>query len=194
MIQTANQLNATVLFVAVREYPRIVNILDLQETNTFLNDCVDIITRAAGSNRGSLVNISGDRFYCVFGDPAVEFDNPRHGVLSALAIQNTSDEISVKWRHALRSLVELDVGISTGPVMIGGIGPAPQNEYTLVGRTVTLAEELGLLCKKCNVNVLVDTATYDKTKNYFSFRKAGDRSLFGFTEPIGLYTPVLRST
>ncbi len=184
------QLNATVLFTAIRDYQRIVNILDLTETHTFLSDCTDIVMRAAVSHRGSLANVLGDQWYFVFGDPKAEFDNPRNAVKCALAIQNTADEISVKWRHALDFLIEVDVGISTGNIMIGNLGPTPKNQYTLIGKNATLAAQLGWLCKKHNVNVLLDTTTYDRTKDYFTFRKAGDRPIFGFTERIAVYTPL----
>jgi adenylate cyclase len=188
--QAAKQLNGTVLFAVVRDYARIVNILDLSEAHTFLNDCADVIMRAVASNRGSLASISGDHLYFVFGDPATAFDNPKHAIKSALAIQNTADEVSVKWRHALDFLVEVDVGISTGSIIIGNLGPTASNQYALVGKTVTLAAELGRLCKECSVNVLVDSITYSNAKDYFTFRKVGGRSLLGFTERVELYAPM----
>jgi len=184
------QLNATLLFTVARDFPRIVNILDLNETHEFLSDCASIIIRAAVQYRGSLANVSGDELHLVFGEPAAEFDNPRRAIKCALAIQNTADEISVKWRHALDFLVEIDVGISTGSILIGNLGPTPKNQYALIGKTVTLAAQLSRLCKECNVNVLLDTATYERTKDYFTFRKTGDRLLLGFTERIDIYTPL----
>lgn len=190
MNHSFKQLNATVLFTVVRDFTRIVNILDLTETHAFLSDCTDVIMRAAAQYRGSLANVSGEELYLIFGDPTAEFDNPRHAVKCAMAIQSTADEISVKWRHALNFLVEIDIGISTGTILIGNLGPTPKNQYTLIGKNVALASELGRLCKKFNVNVLLDTATYDKTKDHFTFRKAGDRLIVGFTERIDMYTPL----
>jgi adenylate cyclase len=190
MDQTTRELHATVLYTAVRDYTRIVNILDLKETHAFLSDCTDVVTRAAVPNRGSLANVMGDQLYFVFGDPKAEFDNPKNAVKCALAIQNTADEISIRWRHALNFLVEVDVGISTGNIVVSNLGPTPKNQYTLIGKNATLATELGRLCKAHNVNILLDTATYDNSKNYFTFRKVGNRPILGFTERIDLYTPL----
>ena len=194
MNSPGKKLNATLLFTVVRDFPRIVNILDLSETHAFLNDCADVMIRAAAQYRGSLANVVGDELRFVFGDPATELDNPRRAIKCALGIQNTADEISVKWRHALDFLIEIDVGISTGTILVAHLGPTPKNQYTLIGKNVTLAAQLGRLCKKSNTNILLDTDTYDKTKDHFTFRKAGDRLILGFTERIDIYTPLTSLT
>ena len=194
MNSPGKKLNATLLFTVVRDFPRIVNILDLSETHTFLNDCAYVTIKAAAQYHGSLANVVGDELRFVFGDPATELDNPRRAVKCALGIQNTADEISVKWRHALDFLIEIDVGISTGTILVSHLGPTPKNQYTLIGKNVTLAAQLGRLCKKFNTNILLDTDTYDKTKDHFTYRKAGDRLLLGFTERIDIYTPLTSLT
>jgi adenylate cyclase len=194
MNSPGKKLNATLLFTVVRDFPRIVNILDLSETHAFLNDCADVMIRAAAQYRGSLANVVGDELRFVFGDPATELDNPRRAIKCALAIQNTADEISVKWRHALDFLIEIDVGISTGTILVAHLGPTPKNQYTLIGKNVTLAAQLGRLCKKSNTNILLDADTYDKAKDHFTFRKAGDRLILGFTERIDIYTPLTSLT
>jgi adenylate cyclase len=188
------KLNATLLFTVIRDFPRIVNILDLSETHAFLNDCADVMIRAAAQYHGSLANVIGEELRFVFGDPATELDNPRRALKCALGIQNTADEISVKWRHALDFLIEIDIGISTGTILVAHLGPTPKNQYTLIGKNVTLAAELGRLCKKFSTNILLDSDTYDKTKDHFTFRKAGDRLLLGFTERIDIYTPLTSLT
>ena len=190
MTRAAKEFHATVLYTAVRDYTRIVNILDLKETHSFLSDCTEVIQRAAVANRGSLANVLGDQLYFVFVNPKAEFDNPKNAVKCALAIQNTADEISIRWRHALNFLVEIDLGISTGNIIVTNLGSTPKNQFTLVGKNATLATELGRLCKAHNVNILLDIATYDNSKNYFTFRKVGNRPILGFTERIDLYTPL----
>jgi adenylate cyclase len=178
------------LFTNVRNFARIVNILTLTEAHAFLADCTQVIIDAAVRYRGSLINTSGDSLHFMFGDPATEFDNPRQAIKCALSIQNTADEISVKWRHALNFLVEIDVGISTGTILVGQVGTASRKQYIPIGKKVTLAGQLADLCQQYNVNVLLDSNTYDKTKDYFTFRKVADRLVLGFTERIDMYTPI----
>lgn len=186
----SKQLDATLLFTSVRNFARIVNILTLTEAHAFLADCAQVIVDAAVRYRGSLINTSGDRLRFIFGDPATEVDNPRHAIKCALSIQSTADEISVKWRHALNFLVEIDIGISTGTILVGQVGTASKKQYIPIGKKVTLADQLAQLCHRYSANVLLDSNTYDKTKDYFTFRKVVDRLILGFTERIDIYTPI----
>jgi len=193
MDNPAREVNASLLFARVRDFARIVNILNLHETHEFLSDCTETVVNAAAKYHGSLANVTGDELRLMFASPTAEEDSPRHAVICALNIQNKVNEISVKWRHALDFLVEFDIGISTGRILVGNVARGPKKMYTLVGKNVTLATKLAELCRDYNVNILMDSATYSGAKDYFTFRKAGDRLLLGFTERIDLYTTVVSS-
>lgn len=187
------EVNATLLFARVRDFARIVNILTLHETYEFVCDCVETVVKAAAKYHGSLANITGDELRLMFASQPAEEDNPRHAVICALNIQNKINEVSVKWRHALDFLIEIDIGISTGKTIIGDVGRTAKKMYTLIGKHVTLATQLAELCRQYNVSILTDQATYDGAKDYFAFRKTGDRLLLGFTERIDLYTTAVSS-
>jgi adenylate cyclase len=187
----AREVNATLLFARVRDFTRIVNILTLNETHEFVCDYAETVVNAAAKYHGSLANVAGDELRLMFASPNAEEDNPRHAVICALNIQNKVNDISVKWRHALDSLIEIDIGISTGTTLVGNVARTAKKMYTLIGRHVILATQLAELCRDYNTNILLDTATYEGAKDYFTFRKTGDRLLLGFTERIDLYTTVV---
>ncbi len=185
----SKRLNATLLFTVIRDFPRIVNILTLEETHTFLNDCAEIVIEAASKYHGSVANYIGDELRFLFGDPSAEFDNAQHAIKCALSIQNTTHEISVKWHHALNFLVEIDIGISTGEILVGLVGPQ-KKQYLPIGKNVTLAAQLAQLCREYKVSVLLDVDTFNRTKDYFTFRKVDDRLILGFTERVDMHTLV----
>ncbi|MDH4210675.1 MAG: adenylate/guanylate cyclase domain-containing protein [candidate division WOR-3 bacterium] len=187
----SKQVNATLLFARVRDFARIVNILTLKETHEFVCDCAETVVNAAVKYHGSLANVAGDELRLMFASPNAEEDNPRHAVICALNVQNKVNDISVKWRHALDFLIEIDIGISTGTILVGNVARAAKKMYTLIGKHVTLATQLAELCRDHNVNIILDSATYEGAKDYFTFRKTGDRLLLGFTERIDMYTPVV---
>jgi len=193
MENSGKEVNASLLFARIRDFARIVNILNLHETHEFLSDCVETVVNAAAKYHGSLANVTGDEVRLMFASPTAEEDNPRHAVICALNIQNKIDEVSVKWRHALDFLVEIDIGISTGKIIVGNVGRTVKKMYTLIGKQVTLATQLAELCRDYNVSILMDNATCNGAKDYFTFRKTGDRLLLGFTERIDLYTTVVSS-
>ncbi|UCF69977.1 MAG: adenylate/guanylate cyclase domain-containing protein [candidate division WOR-3 bacterium] len=188
---SSKQATATVLFTRIRDYARIVNILDLNETYEFLADYAEVVISAAAKYRGALANVTGDELRIMFADPGVTVDSPRHAVFCALNIQNTADSISVRWRHALDFLVEIDIGISTGQVFVGNVTRGVKKMYTLIGKNVVLAKQLAELSAEYNTNILIDVDTLEGAKDYFSFRKVGDHLLLGFTDRIELYTPVV---
>jgi adenylate cyclase len=166
-----------------------VNILALEENHIFLNDCAEIITQATLKCHGSLISSIGHRLQTVFADPTAEFDNAQHAIKCASSIQDAAQEISVKWRHAINFLVELDIGISTGEIIVGPVGPE-KKQHLPVGKNVALAEQLAQLCSQYKVNILLDANTFDRTKDYFTFRDVGDRVILGFTERVDIYTLV----
>jgi adenylate cyclase len=185
----SQRLIATLLFTAIRDYSRIVNILTLEETHAFLNDCNEIAIEAASKHHGSMANCIGDELRFLFADPSAEFDNGQHAIKCAMSIQDATQEISVKWRHALDFLVEVDIGISTGEILIGLVGSENKQNLPL-GKYVTLAAQFAKLCKEYKVNVLLDGETYNRTRDYFTFRKVDDRLILGFTERLDMYTLV----
>jgi len=188
---SSKRINATLMFTRIRDFTRIVNILNLNETYEFLGDCTEVIIDAAAKYRGSLANVTGDELRLMFADPNTEADNPRHAIICALNIQNTVDKISVNWRHALDFLVEIDIGISTGTILVGNVTRSAKKMYTLIGKNVVLARQLAELSPDYNTNILVDSDTFERAKDCFSFRKVGDRLLLGFTDRIEMYTPVV---
>ncbi len=190
----AREVNATLLFARVRDFARIVNILTLTETHEFIRDYAETVINAAAKYHGSLANVAGDELRLMFASPNAEEDNPRHAVICALNIQNKVNDISVNWRHALDFLIEIDIGISTGTILVGNVARDAKKMYTLIGKHVTLATQLAELCRDHNVNILLDNATYEGAKDYFTFRKTGDRLLLGFTERIDMYTPLVSAT
>ena len=188
---SSKQATATLLIARIRDYARIVNILDLNETFQFLGDCAEVIINAAAKYRGSLANVAGDELCIMFADPGVADESPRHAIICALNIQNTADSISVKWRHALDFLVEIDIGISTGQILVGNVTRGVKKMYTLIGKNVVLARQLAELNAEHSTNILIDVDTFEGAKDYFTFRRVGDRLLLGFTERVEMYTPVV---
>ena len=65
----SKRLTATLLFTVIRDFPRIVNILTLEETHTFLNDCAEIVIEAASKYHGSVANYIGDELRFLFAIP-----------------------------------------------------------------------------------------------------------------------------
>jgi len=181
---------ATTLFTDIRHFNKIVNILSLEETHAFLNDCYAPIVEITTDYDGTIDKFIGDAVMIVFGALVTHEDDPIRAVKCALDIQKRIEEINIKWRNLLNFLVEIDIGISTGEVLAGNVGHIKRMDYTVIGKNVNLAAQIVHMCKDYKVNILLDKSTYEKTKHNFKFKDLGEKLILGFTETIKLYTPI----
>ncbi len=186
----AKKVFATTLFTDIRHFNKIVNILSLEETHAFLNDCYAPIVEIAIDHDGTIDKFIGDAVMIVFGAPVTHEDDPIRAVKCALDIQKRIEEINVKWRNLLNFLVEIDIGISTGEVLAGNVGHIKRMDYTVIGKNVSLAVQIVHMCKDYKVNILLDKSTYERAKHDFTFKDLGEKLILGFTETIKLYTPI----
>jgi len=190
MSTTAKRLNATIVFTDIRSFTKMVNILSLEETHAFLNDCFGPIVETVDHYEGTVDKFIGDAVMIVFGEPITHADDPIRAVKCALDIQRKVEEINITWRKAFDFLVEIDIGISSGEVLAGNVGHAQKIQYTVIGKNVNLAAQIAHLCQEYKVNILLDRCTYERAKDDFHFRNLGEKLILGFTEAIKLYTPI----
>jgi adenylate cyclase len=181
---------ATILFSDIRNFSKIVNILSLEEIYVFLNDCFGTFVQEAHKYDGRIDKFFGDAATIVFGIPDTHDDDPARAIKCALDIQKRMEEISIKWRESLNFLVEIDIGISTGEVIAGNVGSEERMDYTIIGKNVKLASEINRLCKDYDEHILLDQFTYEKVKDYYTFKWVDEKLILGFVERIRLYTPI----
>jgi len=186
--------NATILFTDIGNFNKIVNILSLEETHSFLNDCFAPIVETVFRYEGKVDKFIGDAVMAVFGVPSPHKDDPSRAVKCALDIQKKIEEINIKWRRPLDFLVQINIGISTGEIIAGNVGHIKRFDYTVIGGNVNLAAQIVHMCENFNVDILCDHRTYDSTKDNFEFKALGEKIILGFTEPVRLYSPINQRT
>lgn len=185
----AKKVTATTLFTDLREFNKIANILSLEELHAFLNDMYEPIVEEVLNNNGSVDKFIGDAVMAVFGSPKSFPDDALNAVKCAIAIQKRIDEINVAWRQSLNFLAAIDIGIATGEVLAGNVGHIKRMQYTVIGRSVNLAAQLTGMCKRHNVEILLDDGTYEMIKDTISCKQTTEHLFLGFPEPVKLYTP-----
>ncbi len=183
----AKRLKASILYADIRNYNRIINILSLEETYNFLNDCFSEIVDAVYHFGGTVDKFIGSAVLAIFGVPSSHPDDAIRAVKSALEIRQRVEEINVRWRRFLNFLVEIDIGISTGEVLAGNIGQKKKIQYTVIGRSVNLASQIAGMCKKLNAGLLIDESTFLYTKNRFIFKQKGEHLFLDFPGAVKLY-------
>lgn len=171
--------HASVLYSGIRRFARIAEILSHQETAGLLRNYYARAASVIGGERGAVVKYMGDALLAVF-EPAGD-DPVGHAACATRAAILLTDiaaqfDKGIEERYPGRGLPKfsIGVGIHTGDVMIGSIGPERNAEVTVVGDTVNIAARLENATKRLGWGIVSSDATVKAAGEQFRY---GRRSL-----------------
>ncbi|MFZ5628007.1 MAG: adenylate/guanylate cyclase domain-containing protein [Spirochaetota bacterium] len=187
-IQSGQVRNVVLLFSDIRGFTRYSEKRDPREVimnlNTLLGKQAEII-EAFG---GDIDKFVGDEIIAIFeGDLAEQL-----AVKAALEIQKM-----VSQNHTGLSfdpVLKVGIGIASGEVMMGNIGSAGRQDFTIIGSNVNLAARI---CSAAAADeILLSSHVYYAlqreidagTKYTFDLKRKGNLKAKGFSELIPLYT------
>lgn len=114
-----------------------------------------------------------------------------NAVASALAMEDRLKELNEQWRRLGKPTARMRIGIFTGPVIAGGLGPADRLSYTVIGDTVNTASRLestrdpGLDLAEVGIcRTLVGETTAEHLGAMFVLREVGTIALKGKENPL----------
>jgi adenylate cyclase len=147
--------NVSILFSDIRNFTRISESMEPQELVSFMNDYLTAMTDIILKNGGTLDKYMGDAVMAFFGAPEDMPDHAGIATRSALEMLNTMHDCRDRWCFPGFDRVEIGVGISSGPVIVGNMGSEKRLNYTVMGDQVNLASRLEGLTKEYGVKILV---------------------------------------
>ena len=147
--------------------------------NRFLCDAQKTIYRYEGSINKLNVGDKGSVLLILFGAPPfVHPDDEARAVACALDLRQVAVE------HRL----DVQVGLSTGPVFLGPLGATRRRDYTVIGDVVNRAARL--MQKAGSGQILVDTSVHQKAKQHFVYQDLGKTRVKGRSKPLHIYLAV----
>ena len=177
----------TVMFSDVRSFTSIAEALGPKETVSLLNDyfteMVDVIFR----HDGILDKYIGDGIMALYGSP---FLGPNDADNALAAADEMMQRLAVlNERRAARGEAPLDIGIgfSTGPTVIGNIGSVRRMEYTVIGDTVNLASRLEGATKQYGAKIMLSEMTVRDLKRPATLREVDLIRVKGKDRPVAVY-------
>ena len=155
----------TVLFADLRGYTGLAERLAPARIVPLLDEFFAVLAAATGLNGGQVFHIAGDGMMAGFGlGEAAE-----QGARAALAAGNTMlgdfAALAERWRQDHSIETGIGVGLHTGEVALGVMGPPGRRHTTLVGDTVNVAARLcgraraGEVLLSCTVAAALDAMT-----------------------------------
>ncbi len=184
-INKIRRKNLTIFFADIRNFTSFSEMMEPEELLDMLNTFFTEMTQIIFKWGGTIGKFVGDGIMGFFGDPE---DHPNHAELAvrmALEMQARVKELNEKDFMWSDFPLSVGIGINTGYVTIGNIGPENHRDYTVIGKHVTLAarleEEAG------PGQVLISHRTYSMVENIVKVEKVGHVNVKGFEKPVLVY-------
>ena len=189
---------ATMLFTDLKNFSTISEQMTPEVLFDWLNEYLSAMTETVQAHNGIINKFTGDGVMAAFGVPMVN-DRPeqiaedaRNAVACGLAMGDRLRELNPKWKERGLPVVQMRVGIFTGPIVAGSLGGKQRLEYGIIGDSVNIASRLESCQKDRQVSicrVLVAQETLDRLpqREEFLTEPWGPLALKGKHQTVDVY-------
>lgn len=156
----------TVLFVDIRNFTHISEIMDSEKVSQLLNDYFSELIPVIFKYNGTVNKFIGDAIMVIFGAPLEDPDHPQKAVKCAVEIHKKIQDLRVKWvLEEDRPDINIGIGVSSGDAFVGNVGSEERFEYSAIGNTVNIANRLETFNKLYKTCILISESTYNRTED-----------------------------
>lgn len=151
--------DVTILFQDVRGFTTIAERTDPRVLVGVVNRLFTAMVAAVEAQGGVIRQFTGDGVMALFGAPVQHDDDPERAVRAALDMVARLPALNAQLEAEGLPALRIGVGIHTGEVVAGRMGPDERSEYSVVGDAPNLASRVEGLTKEMQTAILVSGAT-----------------------------------
>jgi predicted ATPase/class 3 adenylate cyclase len=181
----ADRRQVTVVFADLSGFTALSERLDAEEIRALQGELFREAAEAIERYEGFVEKFVGDAVMAVFGAPVAHEDDPERALRAALLIHERAAVLNQRWADRLGQPLVLHIGINTGPVVAGTLGPGSKAAYAVTGDTVNTAARL--LSAAPAGQTLVSATTCQITRHAFDFEPVGPVEAKGKALPLAAY-------
>ncbi|MDQ4135534.1 MAG: adenylate/guanylate cyclase domain-containing protein [Pseudomonadota bacterium] len=185
----------TIMFMDVRDFTPISEVLSAEELIGFLNALFSPLTDAIQAEKGTVDKYIGDSVMAFWNAPVTVPNHASHACAAALRMaaivdrMNAEDAFGFAGRGSPHLKVKIGIGLNTGEACVGNMGSERRFNYSVVGDAVNTAARIESSCKAVGVNVLVSEETARAAPG-FALLEAGAVPLKGKSNAVKLFALV----
>jgi adenylate cyclase len=190
------QTIATMLFTDIRGFSSLAEVTPPEQLLDWLNEYLSAMAEAIQAHHGIINKFTGDGLLAVFGvpiardTPAAIAQDAQNSVHCALAMADRLDRLNRDRQRQGLPLLQMRVGIFTGPVVVGSLGGQTRMEYGIIGDSVNIASRLESFDKTrqptpCRILIGHDTLLH--LQDRFQVEDWGALTLKGRQTPVQVY-------
>jgi adenylate cyclase len=150
-----------------------------------LNEYFELMVETLFKYEGTLDKFMGDGIMALWGAPVVTKDDAVRSVECALEQMEVLRVFNNHRRQRQQPVLEIGIGIHTGPVVAGYIGSSKALSYTVIGDTANTSARL---CGAAGPGeILVSASTIEQLGTRFSYQELPALQLKGKEKPFRCY-------
>ena len=165
----------TVLFADVSGSVAVTENMTPEDAADLISECLKVMVDTILKYGGTINRFLGDSVLVFFGVPETHENDPERAILAALEMREAVTKLNLS----------ISIGINTGMVYVGGIGPDSHREFAAMGTAVNLAARLEKEAEQGQI--LVGEATYRHTRRSFRFRHLVPLIIRGISQPVNAH-------
>lgn len=178
----------TVLFSDIRGFTSVAETLAPEELVRLLNIYLTQMTAKVFAHDGLLDKYIGDALMAVYGAPIARADHAAAACRTALDMMRALAELREQWRREGRPVLDIGIGINTGPMIVGNMGSEARFDYTVIGDAVNLGSRIEGLNKVYGTHILLSEFTYRQVREVFpNLREVDVAHVRGRGAPVRIY-------
>ena len=187
----ARRVNATILSADLRNFSAYGEARLPEEAAALLHFFFVKAAAIIEANQGQVHEFKGDGLLAVWHGQNNEAAT--HALKAASQMQRVIQEQLPQHPPAGLEPLALGIGIETGSVLIGSIGPANRRTHTLLGETVTVAMRIQEMTAELAYPLLVGENAA-KQMDYAGLQSQGSYLLKGLRRPHTLFAPPIQTS
>jgi adenylate cyclase len=186
VLQGSN-LVATVLFSDIRRFSLMSEAMTPRDTVSMLNEYFTEMVEVIFTRGGMLDKYMGDGLMAIFGAPVVGAADADNALYVANDMVRALAALNAQRAERGFEAIEMGIGLATGEVLAGSVGPTKRMEYTAIGGNVNLAARLESANKYYGTVVLLAATTVDELRSPAVLRRLDLIQAKGISQPTWVY-------